>query len=86
MSESLVVGIGLVAGTLTTISFLPQVVQTIKTRHTKDISLTMYIAFTLGILMWLIYGIMLDSPPIYLANGVTLIFAAIILFLKLKHG
>jgi MtN3 and saliva related transmembrane protein len=86
MSEATIATIGFAAGTLTTASFLPQVMQTIKTRHTKDISLSMYFAFTSGVLLWLVYGIVLNSPPVYLTNGITLILASTILFLKIKHG
>ena len=86
MPETAVVVIGFIAGTLTTASFLPQVLQTIKSRKTKDISLGMYAAFTFGVLLWLVYGIALNSPPVYLTNGITFILAGTILFLKIKHG
>ena len=86
MSEAAVTTIGFVAATLTTASFIPQVFQTIKTKRTKDISLGMYIAVTSGVFLWLIYGLLLNSPPMYLANGITFFLAAIILYLKLKHG
>lgn len=76
--------IGLIAATLTTLSFLPQVIQAWKTRSVDDISLTMYIMFTTGLAMWLIYGIMIKNFPIIISNVVTLTFAASILFLKIK--
>lgn len=78
--------IGLVAGMLTTISFLPQAVKIFQTKHTKDLSLPMYSALTIGVFFWLIYGIFLQSLSIILANSVTLIFASTILFLKIKYG
>lgn len=78
--------IGFLAAILTTISFVPQALKTWQTRHTKDISLTMYVVFTAGVLMWLVYGLYLDSMPMILANGVTLVLAFIILVLKIKHG
>ncbi len=78
--------IGLIAAALTTVSFLPQVSKIIKTRHTKDISLLMYAIFSLGILLWLIYGILLGSLPIILANGVTLILVVFVLILKIRYG
>ena len=78
--------LGLVAATLTTVSFLPQAVQTWKTKKTKDISLPMYATFTLGVFLWLIYGLLLKSLPIIAANVVTLILASCILILKIKHG
>lgn len=86
MSEATIALIGFSAATLTTAAFIPQAVQTFKTRHTKDISLGMYLTITIGVFLWLVYGVMLNSAPIYLANGVTLIFASMILYLKLKHG
>lgn len=86
MSESVITVIGFTAATLTTASFVPQVLQTISTRKTKDISLGMYIAVTIGVVLWLVYGIYLESPPIYIANGITAVLTSIILYLKLKHG
>lgn len=77
--------IGLMAAILTTISFLPQVIKTIKTKETKDLSLGMYITFTLGIALWLTYGIIISDLPIILANSVTIILAGIILTLKIKY-
>jgi MtN3 and saliva related transmembrane protein len=81
-----VTALGLVAGTLTTVAFLPQVLQTWKTKSTKDLSLPMLLSFTTGVLCWLIYGICIDSLPIALANGVTLLLAGANLGLKLKYG
>lgn len=83
---SIVEIIGLIAATLTTVSFLPQAIQTWKTKRTKDISLPMYLTFTIGVFLWLIYGLFIQSLPIIAANVVTLILASCILFLKLKHG
>lgn len=76
---------GYLAAFFTTISFIPQVVKVIKDKQTRNISLQMYLIFTLGILMWLIYGILLVSLPIILANTFTLVFAIIILSYKLKY-
>ena len=86
MSESTITIIGLTAATLTTASFVPQVLQTIKTRRTKDINLRMYVILALGLFLWVIYGLILNSPPILFANATTLILASVILYLKLKHG
>ena len=77
--------IGLLAAFSTTVSFLPQAVKTIRTKNTSGISLSMYAVFTTGTLLWLIYGIMLPSFPVALANGVTFILALIILVYKLKY-
>ena len=78
--------IGLIAGTLTTASFLPQVIRIVKTKQTKDLSLPMYIAFVIGIAFWLIYGILLGSLSVILANSITLILAGLILSFKIKYG
>jgi len=77
--------IGLVAAFCTTLSFLPQAIKAIRTKHTRDLSLVMYSLFTSGVLLWLIYGILRNDWPVILANAVTLIFAATILFLKIRY-
>jgi MtN3 and saliva related transmembrane protein len=77
--------IGFIAAASTTISFIPQAIKTIKTRQTKDISLLMYALLTFGVLMWTIYGFMTKDTPVLMANGITIIFASIVLILKLKH-
>jgi len=78
--------VGLVAGALTTIAFLPQLLHTWRTKSAKDISLGMFLTFCTGVLLWLIYGFMIQSLPVILANGVTLVLAGVILVLKLKYG
>ena len=77
--------IGLAAATCTTISFLPQSIQVIKTKRTKDLSLAMYLTFTVGIFLWLVYGIMIADLPVIIANTITLLFATTILVMKLKY-
>lgn len=74
--------VGLAAGSLTTISFVPQVIQIWRTKHADDISTSMFVIFIAGVSLWLIYGIYLDALPVIIANAVTLILAAIILILK----
>jgi MtN3 and saliva related transmembrane protein len=76
--------IGMIAAVLTTASFLPQVYKTWKTKDTKGLSLTMYIAFFIGIVLWLIYGIHIDSLPMILANGITAVSALFLVIMKLK--
>lgn len=78
--------LGSVAAFLTTISFLPQAVKVLRTRKTNDLSLGMYGCFTVGVALWLAYGLMLKEWPIIIANAVTLSLAATILGLKLRHG
>ncbi|WP_017653061.1 SemiSWEET transporter [Fortiea contorta] len=77
--------LGLTAATITTISFLPQMIKTWRRKSAKDVSLVTLITFIIGIFLWLIYGIFLQSLPIILANGVTLVFNLIILWLKIKY-
>lgn len=77
--------IGSVAGILTTMSFVPQVVQVVKTKQTRDISLLMFLLFITGIFCWLIYGILMQSLPIILANTFTGALALVILFYKLRY-
>jgi MtN3 and saliva related transmembrane protein len=78
--------IGSTAAILTTASFIPQVWQIWRTRHTKDISLGMYIAFTLGVTLWLVYGILLNSWPIIIANSITSCLAGAVLVMKIRFG
>lgn len=78
--------IGLLAGALTTASFVPQVVRILVTRETRAISLTMYALFTTGVFLWLVYGVILGELPIVLANGLAFVLAATVLALKLRHG
>lgn len=84
--ENFVSSLGLVAGVLTTASFIPQVLQCVRTRHTKDLSLPMYLALAFGIALWFIYGMLIHQPPVILANGVSFILVSIVLYLKFKYG
>ena len=77
--------IGLVAAVFTTISFLPQAVKTIKTKHTKDLSLGMYLVLTTGIFLWLLYGILIRDVPIIIANIITSVLTSTILILKIRY-
>lgn len=77
--------IGFMAAFSTTISFLPQAVKTIRTKDTSGISLSMYIVFTVGTFLWLIYGIWSPSLPVAVANAITFLFAGIILVYKIRY-
>jgi len=77
--------LGLAAGALTTFSFLPQVIKTWKLKETKDISLGMYMLLSIGVFLWLAYGLFKKDLPIILANGIGLILVFVILFFKLKY-
>lgn len=78
--------LGLTAAVFTTAAFLPQVIKTLKTRQTKDMSLVMYVALAIGVSLWLAYGVITGNAPIVLANIITLVLTMILLVLKLKHG
>jgi MtN3 and saliva related transmembrane protein len=78
--------LGLAAGFLTTLAFLPQVIRTWRTRSTEDISLVTYATFSLGVLLWLLYGLAQGDIAITIANGITLVLALTIVGLKLRYG
>lgn len=78
--------IGYLAATLTTCSFVPQALQTFRTRDVRGISLGMYSVFTVGIALWLVYGLALGAWPIVGANAITLALAGSILAMKLRFG
>ena len=77
--------IGAAAAVCTTVAFLPQIIKIIRTRHTKDISIVMYVIFTTGVFLWLLYGILIEKIPVILANGITLVFCITVIILKLKE-
>ncbi len=77
--------LGLLAGTLTTIAFLPQVIKTWQSKSAKDFSFGMLITFSIGVFLWLIYGLAKNELPIILANLVTFGLNLIIIFLKTKY-
>ena len=78
--------IGLIAGLLTTIAFVPQLTKTWKSKSAKDVSLVMLMTFTTGVLLWLIYGLLIQAAPVIAANAVTLLLAGAILALKIRYG
>ena len=77
--------IGFFAAFCTTIAFLPQAIKVFKSKSTKDISLYMFLIFTIGVLSWLVYGLIINDMPIILANAVTLILSFFILVYKIKY-
>lgn len=76
--------LGLAAGSLTTAAFFPQVLKTWKSRSAKDLSLGMFSLFCLGVLLWLVYGVMVRDVPVIAANLLTLMLASTLLFFKLR--
>jgi len=77
---------GYAGASLTTVAFLPQVIKTVRLKKADEISLVMYILFCVGLLCWLIYGLLIVDFPLIGANGIALILAAIVLFFKMKFG
>lgn len=77
--------IGLIAATLTTSAFVPQVYKAFKMKSTADISLTMYLVLLIGLILWFIYGLVIDSLAIILANAVTGLLVLAMLVLKIKY-
>ncbi|RPI19063.1 MAG: hypothetical protein EHM58_03355 [Ignavibacteriae bacterium] len=84
--ETFTLILGLTAGILTTFAYLPQTIKSIRSKQTKDLSLTMVLMIELGLICWLAYGILISSIPIILANTVSIVLMTIIIIAKLKHG
>lgn len=78
--------LGYLAAACTTLSFLPQVLRTLRTRDTSGISLWMYLLFCTGVALWLAYGIAIGDGPMVAANVVTLALAGAVLALKISNG
>lgn len=78
--------IGLIAAFLTTAAFVPQAYKTWKTKDVSGLSLPMFSMFTLGIVLWLIYGLLTNNLPIILANVITAALSFMLLFFKIKYG
>lgn len=76
--------LGFVAGACTTAAFVPQVLKTWRTRSAEDVSLATFAIFAIGVLLWLVYGLYIDSLPIVVANGITLILASAMVVFTLR--
>ena len=77
--------IGFFAAFCTTFAFLPQAIKVYQTKSTKDISLYMFLIFTIGVLSWLIYGLIINDLPVILANAITLVLSLFILIYKIIY-
>ena len=82
---SLIDWVGSLAALLTTASFVPQAWQTFRTRDVSGISLSMYSLFTIGVALWLVYGLLVQSWPIVIANAITTSLALVILYMKFRY-
>ncbi|MCX6315569.1 MAG: hypothetical protein D4R55_00070 [Chitinophagaceae bacterium] len=76
--------LGMAAGTISSVTFLPQVIKTWQTKSAKDISLWMFLLVTLSVIMWLVYGIFKESIPIIYTNSAVLLMSLIMLYFKWK--
>jgi len=78
--------LGYIAALLTSVSFVPQAIKTIRSRDTRGVSMAMYVTFTAGTAMWLWYGMAIRSLPVMASSGVTLLLSGTILAMKLQFG
>lgn len=78
--------LGLAAATLTTGAMLPQVIKAWRTRRTEDISLTMFLMLEVGIILWLVYGLVIGETPVIAANAVAILLVSTVLVLKIRFG
>lgn len=83
-STQVIDSIGYAAATMTTVSFLPQLIRVIRLRSAREISLGMFLIFSAGTMAWLVYGVLAHSAPVAVANAVTLVLSVSILLLKLR--
>ena len=77
--------LGILAGTFCTVSFVPQVLKIYKTKNVSDLSVVTFSMFSLGVALWMSYGVVLRDYPIIIANGITLLLSLVILFMKVKY-
>lgn len=77
--------VGFAAGTLTSINLIPQIIKSVKTKQTEDISLVMYLIYDLGLFLWVVYGFLLKSYAIIFMDGTALLSSLIMTYIKLKY-
>jgi MtN3 and saliva related transmembrane protein len=77
--------VGFIAGTLTTVAYVPQVIRSWRLRETRDISLSMLVLYAIGVFLWLVYGVWSGALPIIGANGISLILILVLLGIKLRY-
>ena len=84
--ETIIIDIlGYLSATFTTIAFLPQIIKTIKTKSAKDVSMGMFVFFTTGVFLWIIYGVLTNTMPLIIANSVIFCLSLIQIILKIKY-
>lgn len=77
--------LGYISATITTIAFLPQIIKTFKTKSAKDVSMGMFVLFTTGVFLWIIYGILTNTIPVLIANAVIFCLSLTQIILKIKY-
>ena len=77
--------LGIMAGTLTTISFIPQVIKLYRTKDAKGLSIATFCLFSCGVFLWLVYGILIHEWPVILANGITLVLIFMIIIMRIRY-
>jgi MtN3 and saliva related transmembrane protein len=77
--------LGLVAGFLTTVAYVPEVIKVFNTKDTKGISLLWLLTLLTGVLLWFYYGVLIISIPVMAANGVSAFLILLLIFLKIKY-
>jgi len=85
LTQSGVEALGYAAAFCTTVAFVPQLVRVVRRRSARDVSLPTFLLFSIGVFLWLIYGIDIGSKPVIASNGLTLILSVAILILKLRY-
>ncbi len=85
MEKIIIEILGYISATLTTIAFLPQIIKTIQTKSAKDVSMGMFVLFTIGVFLWIIYGILTRTYPVLIANAVIFCLALTQIILKIKY-
>lgn len=85
MEKIIIELLGYISATLTTIAFLPQIIKTIQTKSAKDVSMGMFVLFTIGVFLWIIYGILTKTYPVLIANAVIFCLALTQIILKIKY-
>ncbi len=85
MEKIMIDVLGYISATLTTIAFLPQIIKTVQTKSAKDVSMGMFVLFTIGVFLWIIYGILTRTYPVLIANAVIFCLALSQIILKIKY-
>mgnify|MGYP001576748782 CR=1 FL=1 len=78
--------LGYAAGLLVLTSIIPQVVKSWRTELTRDLSLSRYVIYVCGIILWLLYAVLIGNIPMILSNSAALLLASVLLYLKITHG